>query len=162
MEFKRICKQKRRGFEVSFFVCTLKNNSPSAEILYNWFIFGYKFIKTKSSVCKTLASREVACAIFLRTSALHTPSRSTLKHCLQDDDCHPGAFLSCRDDAFYTTKKRSASADLLRGASRNRTGDGGFADLCLTAWLRRHTTLIYYIKCSGKKQMFFEKKWNFF
>ena len=25
-----------------------------------------------------------------------------------------------------------------RGASRNRTGDKGFADPCLTAWLRRH------------------------
>src|SRR4051812_8650641 len=25
-----------------------------------------------------------------------------------------------------------------RGAARIRTGDGGFADLCLTTWLRRH------------------------
>ena len=24
-----------------------------------------------------------------------------------------------------------------RGADRSRTGDGGFADLCLTTWLRR-------------------------
>ena len=26
----------------------------------------------------------------------------------------------------------------LGGATRNRTGDEGFADLCLTAWLWRH------------------------
>ena len=28
----------------------------------------------------------------------------------------------------------------LGGATRNRTGDEGFADLCLTAWLWRHIT----------------------
>ena len=27
---------------------------------------------------------------------------------------------------------------ILGGATRNRTGDEGFADLCLTAWLWRH------------------------
>ena len=31
------------------------------------------------------------------------------------------------------------------GATRNRTGDEGFADLCLTAWLWRHIPLL----CSG-------------
>ena len=29
---------------------------------------------------------------------------------------------------------------ILGGATRNRTGDEGFADLCLTAWLWRHET----------------------
>jgi hypothetical protein len=31
------------------------------------------------------------------------------------------------------------SLSRLRGADRNRTDDGGFADLCLTTWLRRRT-----------------------
>ena len=33
---------------------------------------------------------------------------------------------------------RRTLARSVGGADRNRTGDGGFADLCLTAWLRRH------------------------
>ena len=32
----------------------------------------------------------------------------------------------------------------LGGATRNRTGDEGFADLCLTAWLWRRTTITQY------------------
>ena len=29
------------------------------------------------------------------------------------------------------------SRDFVGGGDRSRTGDGGFADLCLTTWLRR-------------------------
>ena len=41
------------------------------------------------------------------------------------------------------TKKEHCnySASLVRGDSRNRTGDRGVADLCLTAWLCRHIKL---------------------
>ena len=43
----------------------------------------------------------------------------------------------------YQAKKNpteivSTSVGLRGGATRNRTGDGDFADLCLTAWLWRH------------------------
>jgi hypothetical protein len=39
---------------------------------------------------------------------------------------------------LFDAKKEARSSGLPeRGASRNRTGDKGFADPCLTAWLRR-------------------------
>ncbi len=36
----------------------------------------------------------------------------------------------------------STSVGLGGGATRNRTGDEGFADLCLTAWLWRHESFL--------------------
>ena len=35
-------------------------------------------------------------------------------------------------------------SEFFGGATRNRTGDEGFADLCLTAWLWRRTTITQY------------------
>ena len=39
--------------------------------------------------------------------------------------------------AAWIKKSATAVADFFGGATRNRTGDEGFADLCLTAWLWR-------------------------
>ena len=45
-----------------------------------------------------------------------------------------------------------------RGASRNRTGDEGFADPRLTSWLRRlFNTLVYYSRLLIEKQHYFKK-----
>ena len=44
-------------------------------------------------------------------------------------------------------KKASIGCFFTGGTTRNRTGDEGFADLCLTAWLWCHT----YIKWSGRR-----------
>ena len=51
----------------------------------------------------------------------------------------------------YQAKKNpteivSTSVGLRGGATRKRTGDGDFADLCLTAWLWRHISLTGWIK----------------
>ena len=59
-------------------------------------------------------------------------------------------------DLSLRTKKRgwlTAILSLLRGASRNRTGDEGFADPRLTSWLRRlFSTLVYYSRLHSEKQ----------
>ena len=54
-------------------------------------------------------------------------------------------------DGFSKTKAPLLGCFCFGGATRNRTGDKGFADLCLTAWLWRlisHTTKMdaLYIK----------------
>ena len=41
------------------------------------------------------------------------------------------------------------------GATRNRTGDKGFADPCLTAWPWRRDVLVYYIKANPVCQEIF-------
>ena len=41
------------------------------------------------------------------------------------------------------------------GATRNRTGDKGFADPCLTAWPWRRDVLAYYIKANPVCQEIF-------
>ena len=51
---------------------------------------------------------------------------------------------------FFRANQKLPAHQYLRsflsgGATRNRTGDEGFADLCLTAWLWRHIPLL----CSG-------------
>ena len=38
------------------------------------------------------------------------------------------------------------------GATRNRTGDKGFADLCLTAWLWRHSDGWSSVKMTGHQR----------
>ena len=46
---------------------------------------------------------------------------------------------SIRGGAFKKKNQSTRDWFLFGGATRNRTGDEGFADLCLTAWLWRHS-----------------------
>ena len=68
--------------------------------------------------------------------------------------CGPSVFLWPASAAFAGGISRAnqklpvhqyLGSFLSGGATRNRTGDEGFADLCLTAWLWRHIPLL----CSG-------------
>ena len=54
--------------------------------------------------------------------------------------------------SFQKQKHFLRSAFVFGGATRNRTGDKGFADLCLTAWLWRH--IIFSSRSAG----FFQHK----
>ena len=58
--------------------------------------------------------------------------------CIRDDK-----FESSGDDVRltldYSGRDRLDQVDTVRGAAEIRTRDGGFADLCLTTWLRRRS-----------------------
>ena len=54
----------------------------------------------------------------------------------------PGAGRSTRPFIFGQQKKDRTFIRSLRGDTRNRTGDEGFADPRLTAWLCRLITLV--------------------
>ena len=67
--------------------------------------------------------------------------------------------LTLADDAAVDEKQTTGRSHLNRkfgGAARNRTGDGGFADLCLTAWRRRplkacgRTEVRPYVPCAAE------------
>src|SRR5947209_4433034 len=47
--------------------------------------------------------------------------------------------------ATRRASKPLSQKEMFEGGDRNRTDDKGFADLCLTTWLRRHT------KVEGRK-----------
>ena len=71
-----------------------------------------------------------------------------------------GFFLGRTSRAGRLRTKKEAQLHQLcfkRGASRNRTGDEGFADPRLTAWLRRHYLdgLIIISNKTGKGKGFF-------
>ncbi len=69
------------------------------------------------------------------------------------------------EDGSAATKQKASNAlhSRLKGATRNRTGDKGFADLCLTAWLWRHQHK-YYITpaapCQYKNENSFARRTN--
>ena len=67
-------------------------------------------------------------------------------------------YATSAGDSLMTAKKNgypNGYPFFFGGATRNRTGDKGFADPCLTAWPWRRDVLAYYIKANPVCQEIF-------
>lgn len=74
-------------------------------------------------------------------------------------------YATSAGDSLMTAKKNgypNGYPFFFGGATRNRTGDKGFADPCLTAWPWRRDVLAYYIKVNPVCQEIFGLFWKCF
>ena len=88
-------------------------------------------------------------------TAAFAMKQSALSHFRKSEACFIGLspasfFMRQRRASFPKQNAPFAGAFCFGGATRNRTGDKGFADLCLTAWLWRlmkKSTAGYELSC---------------